>query len=199
MASANGVHMALCQYEALLWRSEVQWHNTSRFTIWEEPVPRNVTQRDAAVLLVDDDSTILTLLSIGLEQAGFRVISAQSPADAVRKAKSLGRLDVLATDLILADPSRLSTNPVARPTRHGFDLSRRMLELHPDLKVVLFSGYSAAEVNDMIQIPQGTPFLQKPFTPDTLARTIRRLLDKPVHSKTLQIKAERKPRVWRLP
>ena len=163
----------------------------------------DVVQGAPVVLLVEDEAALMALFGQGLQQAGFHVILAQTAAEAIRRARNLGRIDILATDLFLTDHLRRTTETLQRPPRHGLALMRRMLELHPDLKVVLFSGQSDDTIEEMGGIPPGTVFLRKPFSPEMLARTIRQFLEGRGRSKTLQIKTESKPeskpRIWKLP
>jgi two-component system cell cycle sensor histidine kinase/response regulator CckA len=160
---------------------------------------KETEQVGTVVLLVEDDAAVLALFGRGLQEAGFRVTTAHTAAEALQRAKDLGRIDILATDLILTDGLRLAKHALQRPARDGLELMRRMLELHPNLKVVLFSGQSKERIDDMGVIPPGTVFLRKPFTADTLAWTIRQLLDVPSTPKARQIKGEAKPRAWKLP
>jgi hypothetical protein len=82
----------------------------------------------------------------------------------------------LATDLTLTDGLRLAKHALQRPARHGIELMRHVVDLHPNLRVVLFSGQSEDMINGMGGIPQGTVFLRKPFSADTLAWSIRQVL-----------------------
>ena len=70
---------------------------------------------DTVVLLVDDDATVLALFAHGLVDAGFRVATAHSATEALQRAKELGPIDILATDLILPDNLRLTKHALQRP------------------------------------------------------------------------------------
>jgi len=50
---------------------------------------------------------------------------------------------------------------------------------NPRLKAIFISGYSAGGIHESFVLITGTPFLQKPFGPATLARKIREVLDTP--------------------
>jgi DNA-binding response OmpR family regulator len=125
---------------------------------------------DKVVLLVEDDPSVLDLYAIGLEHHGFRVVKAGTAAAALQRARDLGRIDILVTDVVL--PGR----PEAI-TIHGIDLMRRLLELQPDLKVILFSGQSKDRIEQVGGIPSGTIFLEKPVSLETLVRSIKLLLE----------------------
>jgi CheY-like chemotaxis protein len=134
------------------------------------------TRIDTVVLLVDDEPAVLALCGAGLEQEGFRVLKARTAAEALDRAKQLGRIDVLATDVVLPHQLRVAKHQWQRPTMHGVELMRRMVALQPDLKVILFSGQSEDMIKTAGGIPAGTLFLRKPFSAETLARSIRRAL-----------------------
>jgi FixJ family two-component response regulator len=65
------------------------------------------------------------------------------------------------------------------PLMSGPELAQRVTRACPDLKVLFVSGYTdRALIHQGLRQP-GTAFLQKPFTPETLARTVREILDEP--------------------
>ena len=95
-----------------------------------------------------------------LEKRGYSVLQASSAEEALEVlARHSGRLDLLLTDVVM-------------PGASGPELANRLTAERPDLHVLFVSGYpddspaSAGVLN-------GTAFLQKPFTPDTLARKVR--------------------------
>jgi CheY-like chemotaxis protein len=131
------------------------------------------------ILLVDDDPAILALLGVGLEDEGFLVVKAQSTSEALQRVKDFGRIDVLATDVVLPGALKIATHYLQAPPKHGIELMRVLLAQHPDLRVVLFSG----QPNEMLArtggIPPGTVFLRKPLNAETLARAVRQVLAAP--------------------
>jgi two-component system, cell cycle response regulator CpdR len=128
------------------------------------------------VMLVDDEPSVLELYGVGLEQYGFRVVKAGTAAVALQRGRDLGRIDVLVTDVVLLGPVELEKRQQP-PVMHGIELMRRMVELQPDVKVILFSGYAQDMIEKLGGIPPaGTIFLRKPFTVETLTKTITRLL-----------------------
>ena len=75
-----------------------------------------------------------------------------------------GLLHLLLTDVVM-------------PGMNGHELAQHLLVIKPDLKVLFISGYT-----DDVGVGAGmedrrTAFLQKPFTPEVLANTVRELLD----------------------
>jgi CheY-like chemotaxis protein len=81
------------------------------------------------ILLVDDEPAVLSIFTSGLTHAGFRVIAAQTAGDALQRATKLGRVDLLATDIVLPDRLRLAKDHLQRPVLHGIGLMRRLVAL----------------------------------------------------------------------
>jgi CheY-like chemotaxis protein len=109
-------------------------------------------------LLVEDEETVRTLSRRGLEAEGYTVLVAENAADAVDALERFAApIDMLITDLVM-------------PGMGGRDLAERLVQLHPTLRVLYITGYTTDAV------PQHA-LLQKPFTPDELARRVREALD----------------------
>ncbi len=109
------------------------------------------------VLLVEDDAGLRALAQTVLEGAGFRVLDARFGEEALWVAdRHEGRIDVLLTDSVM-------------PVMNGRELAERLLDLHPEMRVVFMSGH---ERDTVLGSDQGTAFLAKPFTPDRLVETV---------------------------
>jgi PAS domain S-box-containing protein len=117
------------------------------------------------VLLVEDDLNLRMLAHAILQQQGYSVLEADDAAAAIRIAdQHTGSIHLVITDVVM-------------PKMNGRAMARAIQERRPDAKVLYMSGYpDDAIVRDGVLEP-GTPFLQKPFTPGTLARKIRQVLD----------------------
>jgi DNA-binding NarL/FixJ family response regulator len=63
------------------------------------------------------------------------------------------------------------------PGASGRDLARRLAETHPETKVLFVSGYTDDAIVHHGMLEPGLNYLQKPFTPATLARKVREVLD----------------------
>ena len=122
---------------------------------------------DETILLVEDEAIIRHLLREGLSQNGYNVFEAADGTQAIAICERLDRpIDLLITDVVM-------------PLMSGPQLARRIASVRPDLPVLLISGYAdQALIHQGLREP-GTAFLQKPFTPNALARRVRELLDGP--------------------
>jgi len=124
-----------------------------------------VADRPARVLVVDDDEVIRQLICVNLELEGFEVHTAVDGQDC------LDRVGDVAPDVVTLD--------VMMPRLDGWETAARLRELDniAPLKVVLLSA-RAQEAD----IERGTKigvdaYLTKPFDPDDLVDTVRRLAD----------------------
>ncbi len=62
------------------------------------------------------------------------------------------------------------------PRSSGFDLTKALREIRPDLKVLYMSGYTDNQVSRSWTLEQDTPFIQKPFTAAALTQKLREAL-----------------------
>ncbi len=121
----------------------------------------------ATVLLVEDDDAVRQFAGIALERAGYHVLLAGNPGEAVRLVGDSARtIDLLLSDVIM-------------PDSEGPPLFDRLRPAHKDLRVLYMSGYADDAIMRHGVTVEGAPFLQKPFTPDQLARKVRDVLEEP--------------------
>jgi CheY-like chemotaxis protein len=112
------------------------------------------------LLLVEDDEGVRRLASRVLGEAGYEVLSAGTPEEALRLvAGEEHALDLMVTDLVL-------------PGMSGFDLADRVLEMRPDLSVLYTSGYADADLRAEGRLLERGRFLEKPFTPEELVAAV---------------------------
>ena len=116
------------------------------------------------VLIVEDDPSILMVLSAYLSSEGYRVLQAENGEQAFEILASKPHLDLMITDFRL--PGGISGVQIAEPA----------LKLRPDLKVIFISGYPAEIRDTGSPITLTAPILAKPFDLDTLQEQIQILL-----------------------
>ncbi len=117
------------------------------------------------ILLVEDDDRLLELTHEVLCDLGYTVFVAGNGLEALELDENLDR----SIDLLLSD--------VVMPSLGGFELYKILLEKRPELKAVFISGYPTRGTGS-VEIPESTPFLSKPVSPEELAREIRDELDR---------------------
>ncbi|MBL8730107.1 MAG: CHASE domain-containing protein, partial [Planctomycetes bacterium] len=115
------------------------------------------------VLLVDDETFVLSIGTRILEGFGFRVVQA---ADA-EQALALFRREQQQIQLAILDLTMPGTN--------GIELMHALRRLEPRLPVLLSSGYHESELGGVVDEAKGIGFLQKPYTQQALVARIQRL------------------------
>jgi two-component system, cell cycle sensor histidine kinase and response regulator CckA len=127
--------------------------------------PKMVSRGNETVLLVEDEPALRQLAARVLTSRGYRVLHAGHPHDALAlMAQQTGRIELLLTDLVM-------------PEMGGRSLARRVQAQHPETRVLYMSGYDGGAIVHDGVLEAGTAFLQKPFTPSTLAEKVREVLD----------------------
>ena len=120
-----------------------------------------------AILVVDDDVSVLTVVKCMLECADYTVLLANNAIAALRIAKDIETaIDLLITDVIM-------------PDMKGPELAEGMLALRPELKVLFMSGYADSDVVRIKVLDRNLGFLPKPFAPDGLLETVEGILAMP--------------------
>lgn len=119
-----------------------------------------------AILVIEDQDQAREAARSILERLGYRVVTARSAEEALRCARASDPIDLLLTDVVL-------------PSMNGVALAERILTERPDLRVLFMSGLTSES-----GVPGGTVrgqpcgFLLKPFGFDSLARSVREVLDR---------------------
>ena len=114
------------------------------------------------ILLVEDEEAVRRLASLLLERSGYRILVAESAEDAVVLSRAYdGEIHLLLADVVL-------------PGMNGRRLADLLSEERPRMRVIFASGY----FDDRGVLEARSELIQKPFNPDTLARTVRRVLDR---------------------
>jgi len=117
------------------------------------------------VLLVEDEPAIMRMAQKMLQKLGYHVLAAGTPSQALDVAKELaGGIDLLITDVIM-------------PEMNGRELSNLLGILHPGLKTLFMSGYTADVIAHHGVLEKGMYFIQKPFSVDELGVKVKTLLD----------------------
>ncbi|MBM9537903.1 PAS domain S-box protein [Desulfobulbus alkaliphilus] len=117
------------------------------------------------ILLVEDEPMILEMVSLMLESQGYTVLAAATPGEALRLAREYsGIIHLLMTDVIM-------------PEMNGRELAQNLLTLHPGLKRLFMSGYTANVIAHHGVLDADVHFIQKPFSNQDLAAKVRIALE----------------------
>ncbi len=118
------------------------------------------------ILFVEDDPPLRALIRRALEGHRYQLIEAANGDEACHLAACHhGPIDLLVTDVVM-------------PFMDGFTLARRLVESHPEARVLFLSGHAAQSESVRLGLKEsGQAFLLKPFTVDRLLWTIRDQLD----------------------
>ena len=130
----------------------------------EAPATATSLRGSETILLVDYEEQVRTLGRAILRRQGYNVLVATSPGDALLIGEQYeGPIHLLVTDVVM-------------PRMTGHQLAKRLAPLRPDMRVLYMSGrIDGSIVHDGV-LDAGIAFLQKPITPDVLARKVREAL-----------------------
>ncbi|HEY0303761.1 MAG TPA: PAS domain S-box protein, partial [Longimicrobiales bacterium] len=131
------------------------------------PAPNGSRDTTTTTILVAEDETAVRALTCRiLRKQGYQVLEARDGREAVEVAEEYaGDIHLLVTDVIM-------------PNVGGRELSEKLVRLKPHVKVLFMSGYTDDQLLQRGVLQSGTGnFLEKPFTPDALARKVREVLD----------------------
>ncbi len=118
------------------------------------------------VLLVDDEDIIVDIGKKNLEKLGYKVITARNGKEAVELyKKNQGNIDIVVLDMIM-------------PEMGGGETYDKLMEINPDVKVILSSGYSIEGQASEILKRGCDGFIQKPFRMKQLSSKINEVLEK---------------------
>jgi two-component system, cell cycle sensor histidine kinase and response regulator CckA len=138
----------------------------------EQPAAQDAPRRVAAslegtetVLLVEDQAEVRAIERACLSRHGYVVIEATGGAEALRLSDEYkGSIDLLLTDVVM-------------PAMSGGELARALNQRRPALRVLYASGYADSVIVNHGVLEPHVDFIQKPFTPESLLRTVRDVLD----------------------
>jgi two-component system cell cycle sensor histidine kinase/response regulator CckA len=129
------------------------------------PLPAKVPRGTETILLVEDEPALRAVARRALERQGYVILEAPDGDSALAlMAAHSGPLDLLVTDVVM-------------PGLSGRELATRLVAARPGVRVLYTSGYTDDAIVQHGVLEAGIQFLQKPFTPDTLGRKVRDVLD----------------------
>lgn len=118
------------------------------------------------ILLVDDEESIVKLGVLALENYGYRVTGLQDSTDAF----NLFKAEPADFDLVITD--------MAMPKMIGTEFSQKILEIRPDIPIIICSGYSEKLDKENAKDLKISKFLDKPLLITDLIKSVTELLEK---------------------
>lgn len=133
-----------------------------------EPHISNISaeKKTGKILIVEDEEAVRTMASDSLKMYGFKTLQAVNGQQAleVLNKKSNGHIDLVLTD-------------VRMPLMDGYELVKKIKSIHPEMKVLLMSGFTDANNIKREISEHHVEFIQKPFSPVVLVKRIIEMLD----------------------
>jgi two-component system cell cycle sensor histidine kinase/response regulator CckA len=130
-----------------------------------EGQPPGAERGTETVLLVEDNDAVRALAREALTRSGYSLFEAVNGEEGLRIAtEQRGAIDLVITDVVM-------------PVMGGRELAARLSLMYPQLKILFTSGYTDDEILKGGTMEPGRSFIQKPFTPESLLRTARAMLD----------------------
>lgn len=140
------------------------WYSNQAVETHGEVAAEIPPSRGETVLVVEDEPALLMIARMMLEQLGYRVLPAGTPAEAIGLAeKNANKIHLLVTDLVM-------------PEMNGRDLAERLHLLYPGMRTLFSSGYTANVIGQRGVLDEGVNFIQKPFSMKDLAVKVREAL-----------------------
>lgn len=132
-------------------------------TPWVDPIDKPTGTE--TVLLVEDEDLVRDLVREILTDSGYTILAAESGEAALSICKKHeGSIDLLLTDVIM-------------PKMGGSELKNEITKLRPGTAALFMSGYTDDSLPSRGIFDRNMAFIEKPFTPDELARKVREVLD----------------------
>jgi two-component system, cell cycle sensor histidine kinase and response regulator CckA len=135
---------------------------TSGEVVSTAPLPRGTE----TLLVVEDEPSVRHLARTILEGLGYKVLSGSNGQDALNAVRDYRGQSV-----------RLVITDVVMPEMGGKPMVGHLTKIYPDIKVLFTSGYTDDTIAHHGVLEAGIEFLPKPYSPATLARRVRELLD----------------------
>ncbi|MCU0595307.1 MAG: transporter substrate-binding domain-containing protein [Desulfobacterota bacterium] len=117
------------------------------------------------ILIVEDEPMVRNLAVKVLDRYGYHVLSAENGREALESSRGHG------------GPIHLMLTDVVMPGMSGRELVEMLREVRPEMKVLYMSGYTDDAIVCHGILEKGIAFIQKPFTPEDMARKVREVLE----------------------
>jgi two-component system, cell cycle sensor histidine kinase and response regulator CckA len=128
------------------------------------PFASDAPRGTETILLAEDEQDVREVAREFLESGGYTVIEARDGTEALKKVENhQGAIDLLITDMVM-------------PGMTGQDLTARLLQARPGIRVLYMSGYSERAATDSTRGDSSMRLLAKPFSRWALLRAVHEVL-----------------------
>jgi two-component system cell cycle sensor histidine kinase/response regulator CckA len=134
--------------------------------IREKVVKEEFPRGSETVLVVEDEEEVRKLAVRILQKQGYKVLEASQGNEALFICEQH------------EEPIHLLVTDVVMPGMSGRELSERLTSLRPEIKILYMSGHTNSAIVHHGVLEPGVNLLQKPFTPEALARKVREVLER---------------------
>ncbi len=147
-----------------VWLPRMPGHTEEHREIVGRRLPGKLPRgKGETILFVEDDPAVQKIYTTMLRRLGYEVLAGSNGDEAMRIAGTHPEIQLVLTDLVM-------------PIMGGNELAEELRHLIPKVKIVLTSGY-ACEPGGQVGPVQGTTFIPKPLSRDTLACKLRELIE----------------------
>jgi CheY-like chemotaxis protein len=123
-----------------------------------------LTKGQGTILVIEDEELVMKVTREILEKMGYRVLEARTGQEAIDVVKTFdGDIDLAMLDILLPDISGDIIYPL-------------LMKVRPNLKVIVFSGYSIDGPAQKILNAGAEDFMQKPFAIVDLSEKLKKIL-----------------------
>ncbi len=138
----------------------------SQFVKEEEHIGKGkIKNVDGNVLIIDDDKSLVKLLTMQLNKIGYIATGIDDPKEAVRVyATDYRKYDLVILDMIM-------------PTMNGVQVYNALIKINKEVKVIMMSAYSDDELFEEVRRNGLKHFLTKPVTLTTLTKKVAEVLN----------------------
>ncbi len=136
------------------------------------------------ILVVEDEPAVRELMTHILREHGYKILEAADGVEAIEVwRKHQSSIQLLVTDIVM--PNGVQGNVLAE----------RLHAERPELQVIFSSGYSSDFATADTPLGERFTFLQKPYKPETLVKTVRNCLDGGTPAKKTS-RGKKRPAAW---
>ena len=129
-------------------------------------LPLEMLGGSETVLFVEDEEIVRNMGVRILKGLGYKVMQASNGDEAIARAMEYReRIDLLMTDVVM-------------PGMNGRELANRLASIHPETRVLFTSGYTDNAIVHHGVLDEGVAFVGKPYSPSSLAKKVRDVIDK---------------------